>query len=175
MKRKTRTKPKLIVITGTPGVGKSTTAKILVQKLSFARLDLHRYYSTISIKYNQKKHCYDIDNQKFKKLVEKKFNTVKNGLIVDSHIAHHLPRKLVDLCIVLICSDLKELEKRLKQRKYSTRKIRENLDAEIFQVCLLEAKGMGHKMVVVDTAEEKAEKIAREIQQRVSWINGKPF
>ena len=61
---------------------------------------------------------------------------------------------MVDLCIVLTCSNLKELEKRLKKRKYSKAKIRENLDAEIFQTCLMGAKEGGHKVVVVDTSKK---------------------
>jgi len=56
------------------------------------------------------------------------------------------------LCIVTKC-DLKKLESRLKKRKYSQSKIRENLDAEIFDVCLNEAKENGHKIMVVDTTK----------------------
>jgi len=146
--------PKVIVITGTPGVGKSTLAQKLSVKLGYARLDLHKYYALLSVGYNQKKQCYDIDIKKFKKLVEAKVKepAARKGLIIDSHIAHLLPKNLVNLCIVLTCSNLKELERRLKKRKYSAKKIRENLDAEIFQVCLMEAKERGHKIKVIDTS-----------------------
>lgn len=145
---------KVIVITGTPGVGKSTLARKLASQLGYARLDLHKYYSLLSVGYNKKKQCYDIDIKKFQKLVEAKLKepAAKKGLIIDSHIAHLLPKQLVDLCIVLTCSNLKELERRLKKRKYSARKIRENLDAEIFQVCLMEAKEKGHKIKVIDNS-----------------------
>jgi len=42
------------------------------------------------------------------------------------------------------------MQKRLKRRKYSKEKIRENLDAEIFDVCLNEAMERKHKMLVLD-------------------------
>ncbi len=144
----------LIVITGSPGVGKSTLAKVLTKVLGFNRLDLHHYYKHISTGYNRSKQSYDIDYQKFERLVKEKLQESKKGLIIDSHISHHLPKKLVDLCIVLTCSDLKKLEKRLKARRYAKKKIRENLDAEIFQVCWAEAKEKGHKILMYDTARE---------------------
>ncbi len=143
----------LITITGSPGVGKSTLAKILVKKLGFDRLDLHHYYKRISTGYNRPKQSYEINYQKFEKLVKEKLKESKRGLIIDSHISHLLPKRLVDVCIVLICSDLKKLEKRLKARKYSKKKIRENLDAEIFQICLIEAKERKHKVLMFDTAK----------------------
>ena len=55
----------------------------------------------------------------------------------------------MDVCIVTKC-DLKELENRLRNKKYSKSKIRENMDAEIFDICLSEAKERGHKVLVVD-------------------------
>ncbi len=157
----------VIVISGTPGTGKSTLAEMLAKEPGYSRLILSKYYTKISRRYNKTKQCYDIDLQKFTALVEKikrdketkhkdrKGKSKKNieKIIIDSHIAHLLPKKLVDLCVILICSDLKKLQKRLKQRKYSKKKIRENMDAEIFQVCLTEAKEKGHKVMVLDTAK----------------------
>ena len=140
---------RVIAISGTPGTGKSTLTKYLEKKLGFKRLDLHRYYKQISSGYNKSKQCYDIDLKKLEKLVKEK--SKDNNLIVDSHISHLL--KKVDLCIVLTCSNLKKLEKRLQDRKYSQKKIRENLDAEIFQICLNKAKERKHKIIVVDTGK----------------------
>ncbi len=147
----TSNKKFLIAITGSPGVGKSTLAKILTKRLGFDRLDLHHYYKRISTGYNRSKQSYDVDYQKFEKLVKEKLKEAERGLVIDSHISHLLPNKLVDLCIVLICSDLNKLKKRLKRRKYAEKKIRENLDAEIFQICLMETKEKKHKYLWYDT------------------------
>ncbi len=157
---------KLIIITGTPGTGKSTLAKFLAKKLGWERLDLHKYYSNLSTRYNPHKKCWEIDFNKLKKLVTKKLKESKKNLILDSHISHQLPKKMVNLCIVLTSSNLKILEKRLKQRKYSPQKIRENLDSEIFQVCLNEAKENGSKLKVID--------IAKENSLLKQWIKVKP-
>ena len=144
---------KLLILTGTPGTGKSTLAKKLAGKLGFDRLDLHHYYRQLSVGYNRQKQCYDIDVKKLEKLVREKLSSSKKGLILDSHLAHLLPKKLVTLCLVLTCSDLKQLQRRLKKRNYPPAKIRENLEAEIFRVCLEEAREQGHRLIVLDTAK----------------------
>ncbi|HLC70414.1 MAG TPA: adenylate kinase family protein [Candidatus Nanoarchaeia archaeon] len=157
--------PKLIIITGTPTTGKSTLAKALAKKLGYERLDLHHYYKSISSGYNIKKQAYDIDKKKFIALVKKKLSNTKTGLIVDSHISHLLPTKLVDLCIVLTCSNLKVLQQRLKQRKYSRQKISENINAEIFQICLMEAQEQGHHIKLFDTTKSSPAVILRALSK----------
>ena len=80
------------------------------------------------------------------------YRKTEKGIIIDSHLSHYLPKRHVDLCIVTKCN-LKELESRLRNKKYSKDKIRENLDAEICDVCLSESKEKGHKVLVVDTTK----------------------
>jgi len=73
-------------------------------------------------------------------------------VVIDSHLSHYLPKKYVELCIVTHC-DIVVLKKRLEKRKYSQLKIRENLDAEIFQTCLTEAQEQRHTILEVDTTK----------------------
>ncbi|MBU0470644.1 MAG: AAA family ATPase [Nanoarchaeota archaeon] len=161
----------IIAISGTPGVGKSTLAKSLSQKLGLERLDLHEHYKEISGGYDRSKQCYNINLKKFTSFVKKKIKKSEKGFIIDTHISHLLSKKIVDLCIVLTCSDLKELEKRLKKRKYSSKKIRENLDAEIFQICLIEAKEKKHNLLSIDTAKKITfEKIFNQVKKRLKGI-----
>jgi len=146
---------KLIIISGTPGTGKSTLARKLVKEKKYYHLDLHKYYKQISLHYDKPSKSYVVDEKKFLALVKKeiKLHAKEKGMVLDTHIAHYLPKDMVDLCIITTCSNLKELEKRLKKRKYSKAKIRENLDCEIFQVCLGEALERGHKVKVIGTCK----------------------
>ena len=156
---------KAIIITGTPGTGKSTLAHYLSKQLHLFHLDLHHYHKLLAMTYNQKKHCYDLDYHKVVSLVRQELQRHPQDIIIDSHIAHLLPKSLVRLCIVLTCSNLKVLTQRLHKRKYSQKKIEENLQAEIFQVCLLEAQQKKHKVLVYDTLQKKEYlRVAKEIQ-----------
>lgn len=154
----------LIAISGTPGTGKSTLAKILAQKLKFYRLDLSQHYKQLAISYDKKRHCYVVDIKKLISLVKETLKQHSN-IIIDSHIAHLLPKKMMDVCIIATCSDLKKLKTRLQKKKYSPAKIKENLEAEIFQVCLMDAREQGHKVLVFDTSKKSVIAIVQKIKQ----------
>ena len=157
---------KIIIITGSVGTGKTTLAKKLCNKLLLEYIDVNKIIAKyrIAVGYDRKRRSKIVDAEKLIKALIKEINNIKkankkysknkakNGIVIDSHLSHCLPKKYVDLCIVTKC-ELKELKKRLKRRKYPEEKIRENLDAEIFDICLNEAREEGHKAIVIDTTK----------------------
>jgi adenylate kinase len=150
---------KTIIVTGTPGTGKTTLAKKLSKKLNYKYIDVNEVIKENKLKegYDRKNKCYIIDIKKLNKSLIKIIEKSKNNLIIDSHLSHYLPKKYVDLCIVTKCN-LKKLKSRLeKNRKYSKAKVRENLDCEIFDVCLNEARDAKHKVIVIDTTKTSKE------------------
>ena len=80
--------------------------------------------------------------------------------MLDSHVAHLLSAELMIAVIVMKCSNLKILEKRLLDRNYSLAKVKENLDSEIFEVCFDEASELGVPMLEFDTADVLDEEAA---------------
>ena len=148
-------KQQVIIVTGTPGTGKTTIAKRLAKKNKAAYIDIntiikqHKLVDT----YDKKLKTNIVDVNKLNKVlikIIKDYQKKKQSIIIDSHLSHYLPKKYVDICIVTKCS-LKKLQRRLKKRNYPQKKIRENMDAEILDVCLLEAILNKHKVKVITT------------------------
>ncbi len=141
-----------IIVTGTPGAGKTMIAKALAKKYKLEYVDLSKLIKEKKLyeKYDKKLKTYIVDIKKIKQILIK--IAKEDNIIIDSHLSHYLSRKYVDLCIVAKC-DLPMLKKRLEKRKYPKLKIRENLDSEIFDVCLVEAKEQKHKIKIIDTTK----------------------
>ena len=158
---------KIIIVTGTPGTGKTTVAIRLAKKIGYQYVDVNKVISRekLSSGYDKKNKCKVVDEKKLSKALVKIIKNSDSGLVIDSHMSHYLPADTVDVCLATKCN-LKLLKRRLKRRKYSEQKIRDNLDCEIFDVCLNEAKESGHTIVVVETDKKiEYEKLIRKIKK----------
>ncbi|MFC1801567.1 AAA family ATPase [Nanoarchaeota archaeon] len=146
---------KVIIISGTPSTGKSTLAKLLAKELNFERINLSKLIDEKKLceAFDEKNQCKIIDLEKLIPVVIDLIKKSKKNLIIDSHIIHKLPKEFVDLCIITK-TNLKELDQRLAERGYSKEKVRDNLDAEIFDVCFTEAQEAGHSILIVDTTHK---------------------
>jgi adenylate kinase len=146
----------VIIVTGTPGTGKTTYAKALAQQLGYRYLDLHEFIVAkgLAEEKDVERDSLIIDEQA---LVEALLPTVvaRPETVVDGHLSYCVPPEHVTKCVVTKC-ELKELKTRLEARGYSEAKVRENLDAEIFDVCLHDSAEHGHKPEVVWTSSEAA-------------------
>ena len=157
----------IIAFTGTPGAGKTTLAKKFAQKHGYRYIDVNIFAKEAEITdgYDKNMQCFIVDVERLQKVLQPE---LKGNVVVDSHLSHYLPYENLDLVIVVECSDLKELEKRLKKRDYSEEKIRENLDCEIFKVCEIDAQEKGHIVKVVDTSKKSEDECLEEIEQAVN-------
>ncbi len=143
---------KAIVVSGTPGTGKTKTAKALARKKNYSYVDVNKLVRELKLydSYDRKRKAYVVDTKKLNKFLIRLIGESKKKLVIDSHLSHYLPKKYLELCIITKCN-LKKLKNRLEKRGYSKSKVRENLDSEIFDVCLNEAKEMGHKIKIIKT------------------------
>ncbi len=144
-----------IIVTGTPGTGKTTIAKEIARKLKFKYIDANDIIKKEKLreKYDKERDTYIVNERKLAKALVEIAKKEKN-VIIDSHMSHFMPKKYVGLCIVTKCK-IPELKKRMRKRGYNELKTKENIDAELFDICLNEAYEFGHDLLVIDTTKKK--------------------
>jgi len=138
----------MIIVTGTPATGKTTLAKKIASDKGYRYIDVNSIIEEkgLSTGYDEARDCKIIDTDR---LIEELLK-IDGDVVIDSHLSHNMPKDKVDRCIVTKCP-LPTLKKRLEERGYSEEKIRENLDAEILDVCEVEARENGHEVEIVVT------------------------
>jgi adenylate kinase len=80
------------------------------------------------------------------------------GYILDWHACDLFPERWIDLVIVLRC-DSTLLYDRLTARGYKDKKLEENMDSEIMQVLLDEARESYKEEIVVELKSESTEDV----------------
>jgi len=145
----------VIIVTGCPATGKTIIARKIAEKKKLRYIDVNQLIKDNKLYsyYSRKDRSYVVDVKKLNRFLIKLIKKDKD-VVLDSHLSHYLPNKYVDECIVTKCN-LKELKKRLEKRKYPNKKIRDNLDCEIFDVCHIEALENKHKVRIIDTSDKK--------------------
>ncbi|MDO8556611.1 MAG: adenylate kinase family protein [Nanoarchaeota archaeon] len=143
-----------IIISGTPGTGKTTLAKKIAKHLHAEYLDVNTLIQPYHLAqgYDEQLKTYLINKKRLIKTLNMIINKSKTLLIIDSHLSHYLPKKYVKLCIITKCT-MPILKQRLSKRGYTGRKIQENLDSERFDVCLVDAAAQHHTIRIIDTSK----------------------
>jgi adenylate kinase len=130
----------ILFITGTPGTGKSTVARLLKEQSSFSLIDLNQLiddenlYTGIHKKWGYKIVVMDALCQS----LHNKIADLKDqeDLLVEGHLCHHC--KGADLVVVLRAHP-DVLKKRLRDKGFGDAKIDENIQAEALDICTFEA------------------------------------
>ncbi len=153
----------MIIITGTPGTGKTKVANAL-KKFGFKVIDFKKEVERCGaiVGFDKKRNSKIIDEEKITECF-KKFS--ENFFVIESHLSHFIDPKFVETAVVLKCEP-KELHRRLKKRGWNEKKIQENVEAEILDVILNETIENGHNPLVIDTTGKKPAEVAE-----IIWFN----
>lgn len=139
-----------IALTGTPGTGKTTVARLL----PYPVLDINSLVKGgMNLGIDPVRGCLDADMD----ALAKHLNSIdsEETVILDGHFAHHF----ADWSIVLRLHP-SALRLRLIERDYSEEKIRENLEAEALDIILAEAAEMCSRVDEIDTTDKSVEQVA---------------
>ncbi len=155
-----------ILLTGTPGTGKSTVARLLSGMAGFASISIN----AVAKKGGLVKKGGEVDLKKLEGALKaeiKRKSKAKNSkletrnLVVDGHLGCEIKLPL-DIAFVLRCEPEK-LKARLEKRNYKKKKMDDNLLSEALDYCSVQAEmnyGKG-KIFDVDAGKRDAKKTAK--------------
>lgn len=93
----------------------------------------------------------------------------KGGVIIDYHSAEMFPERWFDIIFVLR-TDNTILYDRLSERGYKGKKLTDNIDCEIFQVILDEAKESYESEIVHELQNNTLEQLESNVDRICQWI-----
>ncbi|KFY41483.1 hypothetical protein V494_02972, partial [Pseudogymnoascus sp. VKM F-4513 (FW-928)] len=93
----------------------------------------------------------------------------KGGYIIDWHACDLFPKSWIDLVVVLRV-DSTILYDRLKSRNYPELKLQENLDSEIMEVLLQEARDSYDEEIVVELRSDTSEEVDSNVARIEAWV-----
>lgn len=163
MKKK---KQRLILVAGTPGVGKTAVSHLLASKLNALHIDLGELVKreNLTSGIDKARDSLIVDIDKVSGRVQKIIKDCNRDVIIDGHYATDIvPSDSVDLVFVLRRNP-DELKKTMEERGFKEEKIYENLAAEILDVCLVDAISAcgSEKVCEIDVSDRGIEEVAED-------------
>jgi adenylate kinase len=158
---------RVILITGTPCTGKTSTAKQLAQNLNAEYINLTDFALTYGLTSSEDKERKTaiIDEEKMRHKLAETISTIDNSnVIVDGHYAAAITPTVFVTNVFVLRRNPKELKTFMQKCGFSDAKLYENLSAEILDSCLIEAiQTQRGKICELDVTGKTVEQIVNEI------------
>ena len=161
-----------LVITGNPGTGKHTCAKIIAEKTDAEMIDINRVAIDNGTIAKKTERGLEVDAIKLDRLLARMIKLKKDQVIV-GHLAPYVIKPSGISMVAVLRRSPYELEKTLKKRGYSGSKVRENVASEILGVSLYDAiKRFGKRKVTeFDTTNKTPEQT---VEEMISALRKRP-
>mmetsp|Transcript_32155 Transcript_32155/g.49827 ORF Transcript_32155/g.49827 Transcript_32155/m.49827 type:complete len:189 (-) Transcript_32155:50-616(-) len=163
-----------ILITGTPGVGKTSTASLLAERTGLKHVNV----GEIIKQYR----CYEgrdeeldtnvLDEDKLLDQLEVILDKAAedgDGIVADFHVCEIFPERWFDLVLVLR-TKTEVLFDRLTARAYPEKKRSENMEAEIMQVILDQARESYSPNIVHEVHSNTIDDMEKNIVRVEQWV-----
>ncbi|KAF3053302.1 factor activating pos9 [Didymella keratinophila] len=160
-----------IIITGTPGVGKTTHAEQLAQATGLKHVSVNQIVKDEGFHEGKDEETgsWIVDEDKLLDYLEERNISEEGGSILDWHACDLFPERWIDLVVVLRC-DSTVLYDRLTARGYKDKKLDENMDSEIMQVLLDEAREAYKEEIVVELRSDSADDVEGNLERIEQWV-----
>ena len=158
-----------ILITGTPGTGKSTLCQRLTESAGVRWINVGDFAKKNGClgDWDERYECHELDEDK---LIDELEDVMAEGnVIVEHHVTDIFPERWFDSVFVLRTDNTK-LYDRLQQRGYNDKKLQDNLQCEIFQTILDEAEESYKPEIVHQLSSNESEDIEKNALHISQWI-----
>lgn len=158
-----------ILITGTPGTGKTTTSDMLASATGLKHWELSSVIKERGLytERDEELDCLVYDEDLVVDELEEPM--CEGGNIVDFHGSDFFPERWFDLVVVLR-TDNTVLYDRLIKRGYSGRKLTENIECEIMQVLLEEARESYRHEIIWELPSNTVEDMERNVAKLEEFV-----
>ncbi|MFN7991144.1 MAG: AAA family ATPase [Candidatus Micrarchaeia archaeon] len=149
-----------VIITGSPGSGKSTASELLARRMGLSLIRIKDVAEAEGLVGKGG----EVDIGRLARSLS--FLRGRDGYVVEGHLACEM-RLPADFLFILRCRP-DELRRRLKRRRYSKRKTEENIMAEMLDYCLQRAEATyAIKPLQIETAGRSAIQTAAEMEKAI--------
>ncbi|PVZ96483.1 hypothetical protein BB558_007637 [Smittium angustum] len=159
-----------ILITGTPGTGKSTTSEMVAELLGYNLINVGEIIKSEKLHdgHDAEFDTYWLNEDKVLDHLEP---LLANGAnIVDYHSCDFFPERWFQLVVVLH-TQTEKLYDRLVARNYNEKKISENMQCEIMMVVADEARASYKEEIVVELDSNTVDDMENNVNFVSNWIN----
>ncbi|KAM8792952.1 adenylate kinase isoenzyme 6 [Eudromia elegans] len=158
-----------VLLTGTPGVGKTTLGKELASRAGLVYVNVGDLAKEGELYegFDEEYECPILDEDGVIDELEDKMN--EGGVIIDYHGCDFFPERWFHIVFVLRTEN-SVLYDRLESRGYKGKKLQDNIQCEIFQTLYEEAMSSYREEIVHQLPSNTPEDLERNLDQIMQWI-----
>ena len=165
---------RIILITGTPCIGKTTLANKLAEQLNAQYINLTDLSKkeNLAIGEDKERQTTIIDETKMRRKLKAIIGKTETDIVVDGHYAAVVTPKALVTNVFVLRRNPQELREFMRKRGYTESKKDENLAAEILDVCLVEALRKQDKTKICEL-DITAKTIENTLNEVLAVLDGK--
>lgn len=158
-----------ILITGTPGTGKTGTCELIEKRTGLRHIEVSELVKREGYHegWDAEHQSYTLDEDRLLDALEEALEA--GGAVVDFHSCELFPERWFDLVLVLSVNNTLLFD-RLTARGYPEKKVEENVTCEIMQVVLEEARSSYAEEIVHEVPSETVEHMESNVERVVQWL-----
>jgi len=158
---------RVILVTGTPAVGKTTVATRLAEQLKAHYVNLTDFANKkqLVLEVDEARDTSVIDEAKMRRKLKALIAKAQTDIVIDGHYAAAVTPKAPVSNVFVLRRNPVQLREFMRKRRYDEAKQKENLEAEILDVCLVEALSKQEKSKVceLDISDKSVDETLKEI------------